>query len=69
MCHWQKASYWCSTSSMKQKRLKNRGSSTILPKEIVKYWKISVKKRSELEKCQKLSQRSGCPGKMHDQQC
>lgn len=50
VCHWQKASSWCNTSSMKRKHLKNRGRSTTLPVEIVKFWKISVKERSELEK-------------------
>lgn len=37
-------------SSVKRKHLKNGGRSTILPIAIVKYWKISVKERSELEK-------------------
>jgi len=50
VCPWQKANYWCNTSSTKRKHLKHRSSSTILPREIVKYWKISVKERSELAK-------------------
>lgn len=43
------ASYWCSTSSMKLKHLKNRGKYTILTIDIVKYQKITAKERSELE--------------------